>query len=112
MEAILKLQETLIKDYYRNFILSIYEREVDLSSYFSEINIYRGEEYIEKDIEILKKEIKQIIDDLKPIYLKAVSEVLVKLSNLPNHNFYPYHKTIKLNLFWTIYRTGNNHFFQ
>lgn len=86
MEAILELQNTLIKDYYKNFIVSIYEKEVEFSSYFSEVVIYRGEEYIEKDIDILKKEIKYIIDDLKPIYIKAVSEVVVKLSNLPNHN--------------------------
>lgn len=86
MEAILELQNILIKDYYKEFIVSIYEEELEFNSYFSEVIIYRGEEYIEKDIDIIKKEIKYIIDDLKPLYLKAVSEVVVKLSNLPNYN--------------------------
>lgn len=84
MEAILELQNALLKDYYKDFIVSINDEEIDFNSFYSEIIIYKGNECIEKDFDVLEIEINNIIDDVKPLYIKAVSDLLIKLSNLPN----------------------------
>jgi hypothetical protein len=84
LEAILELQNILIKNYYKDFILSISDENINFQSYYSELIEYRNEEYIEKKIETIEKEINYIIDDLKPVYIKSLSEVLLKLSVLPN----------------------------
>ncbi|MHB1105604.1 MAG: hypothetical protein ACYCZ2_04500 [Lutibacter sp.] len=82
MEAILKLQQALIVDYYKTFIISIDEEEIDFNIYYSDPIIYRGKEYFEKDIISIKDEIKFIIEDIQPLYLNTLSEVLLKLGNL------------------------------
>jgi hypothetical protein len=84
LEAILELQNALLKDYYKDFIVSINDEEIDFNSFYSEIIIYKGNECIEKDFDVLEIEINNIIDDVKPLYIKAVSDLLIKLSNLPN----------------------------
>jgi hypothetical protein len=84
LEAILELQNALLKDYYKDFIVSINDEEIDFNSFYSEIIIYKGNECIEKDFNVLEIEINNIIDDVKPLYIKAVSDLLIKLSNLPN----------------------------
>ncbi len=84
MEAILELQNALLKDYYKDFIVSINDEEIDFNSFYSEIILYRGNECIEKDFDVLEIEINNIIDDVKPLYIKAVSDLLIRLSNLPN----------------------------
>lgn len=86
MEAILELQNILIKDFYPEFIVSLEEEELNFNIHYSELIVYRGKEYIEKDLESIEKQIKYIIDDLKPIYLKAISEVILKLSYYSNPN--------------------------
>ena len=82
MEAILELQNALIKNYYRDFIYSINDEEI-IFNYYSELIIYRNNEYIEKSLEIITEEIRYIIEDIKPLYLKALSETLLKLANIP-----------------------------
>lgn len=82
MEAILKLQQALIVDYYKTFIISIDEEEIDFNIYYADPIIYRGKEYFEKDIISIKDEIKFIIEDIQPLYLNTLSEVLLKLGNL------------------------------
>ncbi|NLP59231.1 hypothetical protein [Lutibacter sp. B1] len=82
MEAILELQNALIKNYYKDFICSIDDEEIEFNHY-SELIIYRNNEYIEKRLEVIKDEIRFIIEDIKPLYLKALSETLFKLANLP-----------------------------
>ena len=84
MEAILELQNILIKDFYADFIVSLKEEELNFNIHYSELIVYRGKEYIEKDLDTIEKQIKYIIDDLKPIYLKAISEVILKLSHYSN----------------------------
>jgi hypothetical protein len=84
LEAILELQNILIKNYYKDFILSISDENINFQPYYSELIKYRNEEYFEKKIETIEKEINYIIDDLKPVYIKSLSEVLLKLSVLPN----------------------------
>lgn len=86
MEAILELQNILIKDFYAEFIVSLEEEELNFNIHYSELIVYRGKEYIEKDLESIEKQIKYIIDDLKPMYLKAISEVILKLSHYSNPN--------------------------
>lgn len=84
MEAVLKLQQALTENYYRQFILSVEEDKLDFSPNVNQI-IYRDKEYIELDIELIRRKVKHIIADIKPLYLNALSEVLVKLSNLSNN---------------------------
>jgi hypothetical protein len=84
LEAILELQNALLKDYYKDFIVSINDEEIDFNCFYSEIIIYRGNECLEKDFDVLEIEINNIIDDVKPLYIKAVSDLLIKLSNLTN----------------------------
>lgn len=84
MEAILELQNALLKNYYKDFIVSINDEEIDFNSFYSEIIIYKGNECIEKDFDVLEIEINNIIDDVKPLYINAISDLLIKLSNLPN----------------------------
>ncbi len=81
MEAILELQNILIKNYYPNFITSIDQEEINFDNFHIEIVSYRGKDFIEKDLIVIEKEIKYILDDIKPIYLKSMSEVLLKLSS-------------------------------
>ena len=84
MEAILELQNILIKNYYPDFIIPITQEEIDFNNFHIEIVSYRGEDYIEKDLIVIEKEIKYVLDDIKPIYLKSMSEVLLKLSSYSN----------------------------
>lgn len=86
MEAILELQNILIKDFYEDFIVSLEDEELNFNIHFSELIIYRGKEYIEKDLATIEKQIKYIIDDLKPIYIKSISEVILTLSHYSNPN--------------------------
>ncbi len=81
MEAVLKFQQALIEDYYKQFIFSIDEDEVDFSLITNQI-IYRDKEYLEISPADIQRKIKYLIADIKPLYLNAISEVLIKLSNL------------------------------
>lgn len=85
MEAIFKLQKALIKNYYKEFIVSVEEDNVDLEKY-PDLVIYRGNEYFEKDADYITKHRKYIIDDIKPIYIESISEVILKLSSLADNN--------------------------
>jgi len=82
LEAVLKLQQALILDYYKHFIISIDDEAIDFNIYYSDTIIYRNKEYFEKDIFSIKDEIKFIIEDIQPLYLNTLSEVLLKLANL------------------------------
>ncbi len=84
MEAVLKLQQALIEDYYKQFIFSINDEGIDFSMDANQI-IYRGESYFEKDLDLIKKNSKHIIDDIKPLYINALSEIILKLSTLNNN---------------------------
>ena len=85
MEAIFKLQKALIKNYYKEFIVSVEEDNVDLEKY-PDLVIYRGNEYFEKDADYITKHRKYIIDDIKPIYIESISEVILKLSSLADNS--------------------------
>jgi hypothetical protein len=85
LEAIFKLQKALIKNYYKEFIVSIDEENVDLKKY-PNLVIYRGNEYFEQDAYYITKHRKYIIDDIKPIYVESISEVILKLASLTNNN--------------------------
>lgn len=85
MEAIFKLQKALIKNYYKEFIVSIDEDKVNLEKY-PDLVVYRGNEYFEQDADYITKHRKYIIDDIKPIYVESISEVILKLSSLTNNN--------------------------
>jgi len=85
LEAIFKLQKALIKNYYKEFIVSVEEDNVDLEKY-PDLVIYRGNEYFEKDADYITKHRKYIIDDIKPIYIESISEVILKLSSLADNN--------------------------
>ena len=82
MEALLKLQQSLIIDYYKNFIISIEVEEIDFNIYYSDPIIYRSQEYFEKELDTIQDEIKYIIEDIQPLYLNTLSEILLKLANL------------------------------
>ncbi len=84
MEAILELQNALIKDYYKDFIVSLDEKEIDFNDYYFNPIVYRENEYFEKNLDVIHNEIRYITDDIKPLYVKALGEILVKLSNLTN----------------------------
>lgn len=85
MEAIFKLQKALIKNYYKEFIVSVDEDNVNLEKY-PDLVVYRGNEYFEQDADYITKHRKYIIDDIKPIYVESISEVILKLSSLTNNN--------------------------
>jgi hypothetical protein len=85
LEAIFKLQKALIKNYYKEFIVSVEEDNVDLEKY-PDLVMYRGNEYFEQDSDYITKQRKYIIDDIKPIYLESISEVILKLSSLADNN--------------------------
>jgi hypothetical protein len=85
LEAIFKLQKALIKNYYKEFIVSIDEDKVNLEKY-PDLVVYRGNEYFEQDADYITKHRKYIIDDIKPIYVESISEVILKLSSLTNNN--------------------------
>lgn len=85
MEAIFKLQKALIKNYYLDFIVSVDDNNVDLEKY-PDLVIYRDNEYFELDPRLITKKRKYIIDDLKPLYIEAISEVILKLSSLADNN--------------------------
>jgi hypothetical protein len=85
LEAIFKLQKALIKNYYKEFIVSIDEDKVNLEKY-PDLVVYRGNEYFEQDSDYITKHRKYIIDDIKPIYVESISEVILKLSSLTNNN--------------------------
>ena len=85
LEAIFKLQKALIKNYYKEFIVSVEEDNVDLEKY-PDLVMYRGNEYFEQDSDYITKHRKYIIDDIKPIYLESISEVILKLSSLAENN--------------------------
>ena len=84
MEAVLKLQQALIEDYYKQFIFSINEEEIDFSMSVNQI-IYRDEDYLEIGLNSIRKKVKYLIADIKPLYINAISEVIIKLSNLNNN---------------------------
>ena len=63
MEAILELQNILIKNYYKDFISSISDENLNFQSFYTELIEYRNEEYIEKNLGTIEKEINYIIDD-------------------------------------------------
>jgi hypothetical protein len=75
----------LIKNYYKEFIVSIDEDKVNLEKY-PDLVVYRGNEYFEQDADYITKHRKYIIDDIKPIYVESISEVILKLSSLTNNN--------------------------
>jgi hypothetical protein len=85
LEAIFKLQKALIKNYYKEFIVSVDEDKVNLEKY-PDLVVYRGNEYFEQDADYITKHRKYIIDDIKPIYVESISEVILKLSSLTNNN--------------------------
>jgi hypothetical protein len=85
LEAIFKLQKALIKNYYKEFIVSADEDNVNLEKY-PDLVIYRGNEYFEQNANYVTKHRKHIIDDIKPIYIESISEVILKLSSLTNNN--------------------------
>jgi hypothetical protein len=85
LEAIFKLQKALIKNYYKEFIVTIEEDNVDLEKY-PNLVIYRGNEYFEQDADYITIHRKYIVDDIKPIYVESISEVILKLSSLANNN--------------------------
>jgi hypothetical protein len=85
LEAIFKLQKALIKNYYKEFIVSVDEDNVNLEKY-PDLVVYRGNEYFEQDADYITKHRKYIIDDIKPIYVESISEVILKLSSLTNNN--------------------------
>ena len=82
MEALLELQNALIKNYYKDFIYSVNDEEIKFNMY-SVLILYRNNEYIEKQLDVIKDEIRFIIEDIQPLYLKVLSETLFKLGNLP-----------------------------
>ena len=81
MEAILELQNILIRNYYPEFIISLENGELNFDSYHYEIVSYRGKDYLEKNLIKIEEEIGYILDDIKPVYLKCLTEVLLKLSD-------------------------------
>lgn len=85
MEAIQILYKALSKNYYQTFLISIEsEEEIDRKIHDQWV-IYKDEEYIEKNIFLIRKDFKKIIKDLKPIYIEAVSETYIILANLKSN---------------------------
>ena len=85
MEAIQILYKALSKNYYQTFLIPIEsEEEINSNNYYEWI-IYKDEEYIEKNIFLIRKDFKKIIKDLKPIYIEAVSETYIILANLKSN---------------------------
>ena len=75
----------MIKNYYLDFIVSVEEDNVDLEKY-PDLVVYRGNEYFEQDSDLITKNRRYIIDDIKPIYVESISEVILKLSSLADNN--------------------------
>jgi hypothetical protein len=82
LEAILELQNALLKDYYKEFVISINAEEIDFNQYNNHIITYRGESSFEKKFDILYNEVNYILSDTKELYYRTMSETLSKLSNL------------------------------
>jgi hypothetical protein len=82
LEAVHKLQQALTKNYYKTFLISLNDNnDIDFNLY-DEWIIYKGEEYIEKNLNVIKRESRKIISDIKPIYIDANSEIYLTLANL------------------------------
>jgi hypothetical protein len=83
LEAVQELQKAFGKNYYLDFIIPLDEAYSEINLY-SELVTYRGKEYLEKDVDILREERKYILEDIKTLYNNAISEVYLKLSSFTN----------------------------
>lgn len=82
MEAVLKLQQALTKNYYKTFLISLNgNNDIDFNLY-DEWIIYKGEEYLEKNLLVIQRDSRKIIDDIKPIYIDAISEIYLTFASL------------------------------
>lgn len=81
MEAVQKLHQALSKNYYKTFIVSLHEEsEIDFKQYWETV-MYKGEEYLEKHIYLLRDDSKKIINEINPLYYDAIREIYIKISN-------------------------------